>query len=154
MLTLNLASLSEAELKNIVADHCSSFGCPTTVKVLPPEERREYGIALVEMSSSGEANNLARKFGDSQYGSRLVVIKLYHGEKLTPKDLDPGESSGVFKLAHRQQAHQAAPIRREAEVRQLTPRAKAKPQVPAKVAAASTAPAHARTGTDGDWKEF
>ncbi len=85
MLTLNIASLSEAELKKIVADHCSPFGCLTTVKVLPPEERREYGIALVEMSSSREANNLARKFGDSQYGSRLVVIKLYHREKATPK---------------------------------------------------------------------
>jgi hypothetical protein len=35
----------------------------------------------------------------------------------------------------------------------MTPRAKAKPQLPAK-AAARTAPAHARTGTDGDWKEF
>ena len=87
MLTLNIASLSEAELKEIVADHCSAFGCLTAVKVLPPEERREYGIALVEMSSSREANNLARKFGDSQYGSRLVVIKLYHGEKATSNGL-------------------------------------------------------------------
>ena len=85
MLTLNIASLSEAELKKNVADRCSSFGCLTTVKVLPPEGRREYGIALVEMSSSGEANNLAKKLGDSQYGSRLVAIKLYHGEKATPK---------------------------------------------------------------------
>lgn len=87
MLTLNIAGLSEAELKTIVADHCSAFGCLTTVRVLPPEARREYGIALVEMSSSGEANNLARNFGDSQYGSRLVVIKLYHGEKATTKGL-------------------------------------------------------------------
>ena len=87
MLTLNIASLSEAELKEIVADHCSHFGCPTTIKVLPPEERREYGIALVEMSSSGEANNLARNFGDSQYGSRLVVIKLYHGGSGAPNGL-------------------------------------------------------------------
>jgi beta-lactamase regulating signal transducer with metallopeptidase domain len=87
MLTLSFVSLSEAELKKVVADHCSAFGCPTTVKVLPPEEHREYGIALVEMSSSGEANDLATKFGDSQYGSRLVVIKLYHGEKATSKEL-------------------------------------------------------------------
>ncbi len=87
MLTLNIASLSETELKKIVADHCSPFGCLTTIKVLPPEECRDYGIALVEMSSSGEANNLARKFGDSQYGSRLVVIKLYHGEKAASNEL-------------------------------------------------------------------
>lgn len=80
MLTLNISGLSEPELERIVVDHCSSFGRPTTVKVLPPDERRKYGIALVEMSSSREANNLARKFGDSQYGSRLVVIHLHHGK--------------------------------------------------------------------------
>ena len=87
MLTVNIASLSEAELMKIVADHCAPFGRLTTVRVLPPEARREYGIALVEMSSSGEADNLARKFGDSQYGSRLVVINLYHGNEATPKGL-------------------------------------------------------------------
>lgn len=99
MLTLNLVSLSEAELEKIVTDHCSHFGGLTTVKVLPPEERREYGIALVEMSSSREANSLARKFGDSQYGSRLVVIKLYHDEGATPKgltgDLRPAVCDGA-----------------------------------------------------------
>ena len=87
MLTLSLASLSEADLMKIVAGHCSPFGCLTAIKVLPPEGRRDYGIALVEMSSSREANNLARKFGDSQYGSRLVVIKLYHSEKATANGL-------------------------------------------------------------------
>ena len=87
MLTLNMASVPEAELAKIVADHCSPFGYPTNVKVLPPEERREYAIALVEMSSSREANNLATKFGDAQYGSRLVVIKLYRIEKATAKGL-------------------------------------------------------------------
>ena len=80
-MTLNMANMSEAGLANIVADHCSPFGRLTTVKVLPPEERREYAIALVEMSSSREASNLAAYFGDSQYGSRLVVIKLYHRQK-------------------------------------------------------------------------
>ena len=87
MLTLNIASVPEAELTKIVADHCSSFGSLTTVKVLPPEGRREYALALVEMSSSSEASNLATKFGDSQYGSRLVVIKLYHSGKATTKAL-------------------------------------------------------------------
>ena len=87
MLTLDIDGLSEPELNKVVADHCSAFGCPTTVKVLPPDDRREYGIALVEMASSGEANNLAREFGGSQYGSRLVVINLYHDKKATRKDL-------------------------------------------------------------------
>lgn len=85
MLTLNIASMPEVELTKIVADHCSPFGCLTSVKVLPPEGRREYALALVEMSSSREANDLAAKFGDSQYGSRLVVIKLYPIEKATTK---------------------------------------------------------------------
>ncbi len=85
MLTVDLAGLSQAELKSVVAGHCSAFGRLTTIRVLPPEKRREYGIALVEMSSSEEANNLARSIGDSQYGSRLVVIKLYADENATAK---------------------------------------------------------------------
>lgn len=84
---MNISGLSEPELKKIVVDHCSSFGRPAAVKVLPPDERREYGIALVEMSSSREANSLARKFGDSQYGSRLVVIHLHHKEASHEIDL-------------------------------------------------------------------
>lgn len=87
MLTLDIGGLSEPELQKTVVDHCSAFGCVTTVRVLPPHDRREYGIALVEMCSSREANSLAREFGDSQYGSRLVVINLYHDDKAIPNGL-------------------------------------------------------------------
>ena len=87
MLTLDIGGLSDPEVRKAVVDHCSAFGCITTVRILPPDGHREYGIALVEMSSFSEANNLARKFGDSRYGSRLVVINLYHDDKVTPQGL-------------------------------------------------------------------
>jgi methyl-accepting chemotaxis protein len=60
----------------------------------------------------------------------------------------------VFKLAPTAYAASApAASPPTAQVRQLTPRAQAKPQAPTRVAG-KTAPAQAKTGTDDEWSEF
>lgn len=80
MLALYVTDMSQSELQKVVAEHCSNFGSGTVLRVLLPDERSKYGVALVEMSSSREAAHLARTIGDSQYGPGLVAIKLVHDE--------------------------------------------------------------------------
>ena len=86
MLALYVTDMSQTELQKLVADHCSDFGSGTVLRVLPPDERGKYGVALVEMSSSREAANLARTIGDSQYGPGLVAIRLVYGENAAPRN--------------------------------------------------------------------
>jgi hypothetical protein len=75
MLTLDMTSLSHDGPEKIVADHCAHFGSATIIRLLPPDHRREYGIAAVKMRSLVEARNIASRFGDAQFGS-IVLIRL------------------------------------------------------------------------------
>ncbi len=76
MLTLDMAGLTETALAKMVAARCSEFGTGEVLRVLPPDQRRDYGIAVVQMSSMREACDLTKKFGGLPYRSRLVVINL------------------------------------------------------------------------------
>ena len=120
----------------------------------------EISAASQEQSSGIEQVNQAITQMDevTQQNAALVEEAAAAAESMQEQAQNLTQAVSVFKLAHEQHAARAMPVaalsQPKAEVRQLTPRAKAKPQVPAKVAAAGAAPAHAKTGTDGEWKEF
>ena len=74
MLILDMTDLSQATLQAVVAGYCSPFGYATSIKVLPPDCDSELGTAEIEMPTPDAAEDLARKFGDSRRGSRVVVM--------------------------------------------------------------------------------
>ena len=98
----------------------------------------------------------------TQQNAALVEEAAAAAESMEEQAQTLTQAVAVFKLAHNEtratvvaKAEKPAAVgQSRAEVRQMTPRAKAKPQVPAKVAATNTALAHAKTGTDGEWSEF
>lgn len=75
MLNVDMAEWAGAGPEHIVAHHCSCFGRPTIIHLLPPDSRREYGIAAVKMPSPADAMKVAGEFGDAQCGS-IVLIRL------------------------------------------------------------------------------
>lgn len=75
MLHVDMAEWAGAGPEHIVAHHCSCFGRPTIIHLLPPDSRREYGIAAVMMPSALDAMKVASEFGDAQCGS-IVLIRL------------------------------------------------------------------------------
>src|ERR1019366_4435131 len=117
----------------------------------------EISAASQEQSSGIEQVNQAITQMDevTQQNAALVEQAAAVAESMQEQAQNLTQAVSVFKLA--QTAHAASvPVTGEpkAEVRQLPLRAKAKPQAAAKVAAGETAPARAKTGTDGEWKEF
>jgi uncharacterized phage infection (PIP) family protein YhgE len=118
----------------------------------------EISAASQEQSSGIEQVNQAVTQMDevTQQNAALVEEAAAAAESMQEQAQNLTQAVSVFKLAHEQQAARATPVANQprAEVRKLTPRAKATRQIPAKVAAPRTAPAHSKTGTDGDWKEF
>ena len=117
----------------------------------------EITAASQEQSAGIEQVNQAITQMDevTQQNAALVEQAAAASESMQEQAQKLTQAVSVFKLAGTAHAASVPVIGRpKAEVRQLTPRTKAKPQVPAKVASARTAPAHTKTGTDGDWKEF
>jgi methyl-accepting chemotaxis protein len=123
----------------------------------------EISAASQEQSSGIEQVNQAVTQMDevTQQNAALVEEAAAAAESMQEQAQNLTQAVSVFKLAHGQQTTVVAkadkPVASQprAEVRQMTPRAKTKPQVPARLAAANTAPGHnSKTGTDGDWKEF
>jgi len=123
----------------------------------------EISAASQEQSSGIEQVNQAVTQMDevTQQNAALVEEAAAAAESMQEQAQNLMQVVSVFKLAHGQQASvvtkadkPAAASQSRAEVRHLMPRAKVKPQVPAKVAAARIAPAHAKSGTDGEWQEF
>jgi methyl-accepting chemotaxis protein len=124
----------------------------------------EITAASQEQSSGIEQVNTAITQMDqtTQQNAALVEEAAAAAESMQEQAENLTQAVSVFRLAAgamNQQAHRverAAPAagRPGANVRQLTPRSKAKPQAPARMAAARTEPAGAKTGTDGEWSEF
>ena len=83
MLALDLIGLSEPELEKVVAERCSPFGRATVLKVSQPHDRSGHGAALVRMSTVAEADDLARSFGGSRCGSK-VIIRLAQWKRIMP----------------------------------------------------------------------
>ena len=73
MLSLDIAHLSEAEIKQAVAEHCARLGTVQSVKIHLPAQRTGYAFALVEMSSVAESDHVLVKVGDSEFISTIVI---------------------------------------------------------------------------------
>ena len=80
MVTLDMAGLSDRDLENIVAQHCSQFGTVKSLRILPPDDLVAYPIALVQMSSAAGLDAVSAAMGDSKYHF-TVTIKLKHDDK-------------------------------------------------------------------------
>ncbi|MDB5811743.1 MAG: hypothetical protein JWN94_3865 [Betaproteobacteria bacterium] len=81
MLSIDMRDLSERQLKDIVADHCSSLGVTAllTLRVVVPDERSSYGAAALKVSTVEDAQILARNLGDSQCGCNVIINLLQKG---------------------------------------------------------------------------
>jgi hypothetical protein len=79
MLTLDMTRLSETELVETVAGHCSEFGDATVLKIQTPDDAEEYGAVAVRMSTFEQASTLARKFGGSHCGHTVIIRILQQG---------------------------------------------------------------------------
>ena len=94
MLDLDIASLSESDLKDAVSCYCSQFGAVTNIKVSGPYEYGEYAIAAVEMANPAEADKVVVEIGDLRFGS-TAIIRLMQEEKPIPDSLKrPGVATG------------------------------------------------------------
>jgi methyl-accepting chemotaxis protein len=114
----------------------------------------EITAASQEQSAGIEQVNQAITQMDevTQQNAALVEEAAAAAESMQEQAQTLTQAVSIFKLAGAQRKQPVAPGRHKADVRQLTPRAKAKPA--AVTAAANQAPARAKTGTDGGWSEF
>ena len=80
MLKLDIASLPETELTEVVSHHCSRLGTVKSVKIVQPADQIGYAVALVNMSTADELAKVLVKIGDSKFGS-TVIIRLEQDEK-------------------------------------------------------------------------
>lgn len=72
MLRLNAAVLSEADLRDAVAAHCSRFGCVLGVNVVAPPGH-DYTAASVQMSSPAETSTLLESLSDAKVGEVVII---------------------------------------------------------------------------------
>jgi methyl-accepting chemotaxis protein len=175
----NLAQRSAAaakEIKALIGDSVDKVGAGTklvdeagkTMEEIVTSVKRvtdimsEITAASQEQSSGIEQINQAITQMDdvTQQNAALVEEAAAAAESLEEQAQNLNAAVAVFKMTNAPTGMTAGrsmellekreqPVRPAAEVRRLTPRAKAKPQAPAR-----TAVAHTKTGTDGDWKEF
>jgi len=86
MLTLDLESLTEGELAEVVAQHCASLGAIKSITVHKPAGQGDYAVALVGMTSEEAMQKLLATVGDSKFGT-TVVIRLEQSKKSIPLSL-------------------------------------------------------------------
>ena len=83
MLALDMNRSSEAEIAEMVAEYCSSFGSATILNVLQPDARSHHGAAAVRMSTIEEADDLARSVGGSRCGANVIIRLAQQGERIS-----------------------------------------------------------------------
>ena len=124
----------------------------------------EISAASQEQSSGIEQVNQAVTQMDevTQQNAALVEEAAAAAESMQEQAQNLTQAVSVFTLSHGQQVSVAAKADRpaaasqpRAQLHKFTPRTKAKPQTPTKLASVKSEPARAKTGTEGeDWKEF
>jgi hypothetical protein len=84
MLNIDMRDLSERQLREIVANHCSLCGVTAVsmFKVVAPDDGSAYGAAALRVSTSGDAEILARQLGGSHCGCNVIVTLLQKGRSL------------------------------------------------------------------------
>jgi hypothetical protein len=99
MLTLDLARLSDNELKNAVIQYCTPLGAVGSVTMHRPADQIGYAVALVSMSTADAANQLLAGIGDAKFGS-TVVVRLEQEKNAVPVSLltDTDLSAQMYDL--------------------------------------------------------
>ncbi len=92
MIDLDIASLSVAELKEVVSFRCSPFGTVKSIKVRGPDRHRDYAIAAAEMSTPTEADKVVVKIGDLKFGC-TAIIRLRQEEQPIPASIKRAEAA-------------------------------------------------------------
>ena len=78
MLSFDWIGWSDVEIEELLVDRCSAFGRVTVATVLPSEDHRDIGSAIIRMSSIDEAHALAHYLGDSRRGSEVTIRLVQH----------------------------------------------------------------------------
>jgi len=82
MLTLDLTGLTDAQLDDVLAEYCSSFGHATILDVLKPAGHTQTGAAAVKMSTEAEAEALARNVRGSRCGLKVIIRLAQRGRHI------------------------------------------------------------------------
>ncbi len=78
MLRLDLARLSDLAIKKIISERCARMGRVTDIALFRPTHRESYPFALVDMSTAGEVQAVAREIGEVVFGFS-ALIRLVQG---------------------------------------------------------------------------
>jgi hypothetical protein len=73
MLTLDLIGYSDAELKQLIAEHCAQLGAVTDVTIYRAAAPHARPLALVKMAGAEEVSRLAATFGDATLGNAVLI---------------------------------------------------------------------------------
>ncbi len=73
MLRVDVAGLTDAEIREIVAEVCSRYGAVRDVEIVVQVDHRRYLVARVEMSSLTETLLVRKMIGDSMVGSAALI---------------------------------------------------------------------------------
>ena len=73
MLTLDIANLAEPDLWKAIASHCSDFGTVKIVNIVLPNDKSEYAVAVVTMTTPAEVAAADRRFGNAKVGSTAII---------------------------------------------------------------------------------
>lgn len=94
MLRVDMTSLSQQELEDTVARHCSSSGNIKKLRVYPTAGGLARPFALVDMETAEQAERLAARFGRHAMGAAVVVI-LQQEQAAAPTLPPPPVGGGV-----------------------------------------------------------
>ncbi len=78
MLVVDIAEFDEMELT--IFERCSKFGLVTAIEIRRDADPYRYDLAIVEMSTEEEANEIVKKIGGKVDGFS-VVMQIYHDRK-------------------------------------------------------------------------
>lgn len=73
MLILDLAALSNAQVRNMIWARCKSFGSVHAVSIHRDSATRPEPFALVDMASAGEVKAVIGGIGDEPFGGSALI---------------------------------------------------------------------------------
>ncbi len=73
MITIDMASSSEADLEKVVAERCACYGHVASVRVVLPAGPARFAVALVRMSTAQALNDLIARVGGTKSRSTAII---------------------------------------------------------------------------------
>ena len=88
MLTMNVATLSHAELADAISRRCAQFGAVSEITILQPTDNPRVAFALVAMKSAGAIDRLVDALGATRVEA-LAVIRVEQAPDIVATPDDP-----------------------------------------------------------------